>query len=669
MVGQEIRVAFLVLPVVASAFCLFLVQPLLAKQILPWFGGTASTWAVCLVFYQVILLGGYLYAHALARYLKPRGQALAHLGVVAASLLALPIGTQGLTQPSPEAGAPGWQVVMILARAVGVPYFVLSATSPLMQDWYARLNPGGRAYRLFGWSNLSCALALLSFPFLLEPWLPLSSMTAWWSRGYAAVAALLAAAALLLWRANPGWEERSAEPDAAPPGARLRLEWLFYSAMGSCLLLGVTNYLCQSIAPVPFLWTVPLLLYLLTFVACFEREWYRRAWGMPLAGAGFLAMAWAIVYLPSSLLLKGGIPIFCAGVFLGCFYCHGELALRKPAASRLTEFYILMAAGGALGSLLVAFGAPVVFSAYSELPVAMSISAMAMLMTVYRRSVATDILATACAVLVTAPAFATAIGIPGKVAASRNFYGSLRVEDVRAQGGRPALRKMVHGSITHGEQYVQAGWSRKPLAYYSPPSGVGLAMAALGGTRRIGIVGLGTGTLAAYGHPGDVIRIYEINPTVTDYARRYFRYLAESAAQVQILSGDGRLLLAGEPDQQFDLLVIDAFSGDSIPTHLLTREAMRLYRRHIRPEGIIALHISNLFLDLGPAVRSLARSEGLESAFYQEEGDRAEQRHPSTWALAGSAEALRRLPAPGPPPQAAARVWTDDESTLLTALR
>lgn len=669
MIAQEHRVAFLVLPVVASAFCLFLVQPLLAKQILPWFGGTASIWAVCMVFYQVMLLAGYLYAHGLARYLKPRTQALVHLGVVAASLSALPIGMQGVALPAPDSGNPGWQVVAILMRAIGVPYFVLSSTSPLMQAWYARMHPGGKAYRLFGWSNLSCALALLSFPFLLEPWLPLSGMNIWWSWGYAAVAALLAAAAALLWRANPAEGGREVAGEAAAPGIRLRLEWLFFAALGSGLLLGVTNYLCQNIAPVPFLWTVPLLLYLLTFVACFEREWYGRGWGMLLAGTAFLAMAWAIVYLPPDLLLKGGIPIFCAGVFFGCFYCHGELALRKPAASHLTEFYILMAAGGALGSLLVAFGAPAVFNSYSELPVAMSICAMAMLMTVYRRSLVTDIAATACAVLVTAPAFATMMGASGEVAAGRNFYGSLRVEEFAARDGHPALRKMVHGSISHGEQYVDPAWSRKPMSYYTPPSGVGLALSALPGARRIGIVGLGTGTLAAYGRPGDVIRIYEINPMVTEYARRYFRYLAETPAQVEIRTGDGRLLLAGEQNQNFDLLVIDAFSGDSIPIHLLTREALRLYRRHVVPEGLIALHISNVFLDLRPAVRSLAASEGLAAAIIEEGGDRSQSRYPSSWALVGAEEAVRRVPAPKQQATPAVRVWTDDYSTLLNALR
>lgn len=661
--------AFLVLPVVASAFCLFLVQPLLAKQILPWFGGTASIWAVCMTFYQAMLLAGYVYAHGLARYLRPRTQALVHSAVVAASLLALPIGTQTIAHPAAEPGSPGWQVVLILMRAVGVPYFVLSSTSPLMQAWYARMKPGGGAYRLFGWSNLSCALALMSFPFVLEPWLPLSRINLGWSWGYAVVAALLAAAALLLWRHNPPGGEPVGASSAPAPGIRVRLEWLFFSALGSALLLGVTNYLCQSIAPVPFLWTVPLLLYLLTFVACFEREWYRRGWGMTAAGAALLAMTWAIVYLPPSLLLRGGIPIFCAGVYFGCFYCHGELALRKPAACRLTEFYLVMAAGGALGSLLVAFGAPAVFSSYSELPVAMSVCATAMVMTVYRRSLVTDIVATACAVLVTAPAFATLLSATGEVASGRNFYGSLRVEDFGARDGRPVLRKMVHGSISHGEQYMGPGWSRKPTSYYTPLSGVGLALDALQGTRRIGIVGLGTGTLATYGRAGDFIRIYEINPMVTEYARRYFRFLAESRARVEVCTGDGRLMLSREEDQNYDLLVIDAFSGDSIPVHLLTREAMRLYRRHIRKDGLIALHISNAFLDLQAEVRSLAEAEGLEAAVIAEGGDRTESRSPSVWALAGTREALGRVQAPPQPVRRRVRAWTDDYSTLLAALR
>jgi hypothetical protein len=660
-------VAFLALPVLASAFCLFLVQPLLAKQILPWFGGAASIWAVCMVFYQAMLLAGYLYAHALARYLQPRAQALTHASVVAASLLALPIGLNAITQPASSVANPGAQVVLILLRAIGIPYFVLSSTSPLMQAWYARLNPSGAAYKLFGWSNLACSLALLSFPFLLEPLLPLSAMNTFWSWSYSAVAALLLLAALFLYRRNPAPAPHEAA--SAAPTLRTRLEWLFFSALGSALLLGGTNYLCQNIAPVPFLWTVPLLLYLLTFVAVFEREWYQRRWGMAAAGAGLLAMAWAIVYLPPNFLLLAGIPIFCSGIFLGCFYAHGELALRKPHSGRLTEFYIVMAAGGALGSLLVAFGAPAVFRSYSELPVAMSLCALTMLMTVYRRSLLTDIAATACAVLVTAPAFASILSASGEIASSRNFYGSLRIEDFPAAIGRPALRKMVHGSISHGEQYLEPSARRTPLSYYTQPSGVGLALQSLNGPRRIGIVGLGAGTLAAYGRPGDLIRIYEINPTVVDYAWRHFTFLSDTPARVEIATGDGRLLLAAEPGQDYDLLVIDAFSGDSIPIHLLTQEALRLYRRHVKPTGLIALHISNVFLDLRRPVLALAAGADLHTAIYQEPGDLAAHRYPSSWAILGPREALAKLPPPEPPPTHSGRVWTDDYSTLLAALR
>jgi SAM-dependent methyltransferase len=661
---------FLILSVITSAFCLFLVQPLLAKQVLPWFGGTASVWAVCMVFYQAALLGGYLYAHALTRWLKPRGQALTHLALVGLSLLTLPVGVAKLGRPEPGQGHPEWQIVWLLLVAVGGPYFVLSSTSPLMQAWYARLEPGGKAYRLFGWSNLACALALLSFPFVLEPWVGLSRLNRYWSWGFGVVACLLASAALVVMRRNPEAEHQEAST-AEPPGWRQQALWLFFSALGSVILLSVTNHLCQRVAPIPFLWTVPLLLYLLTFAACFEREWYTQWRVMPLAGAALVGMAWALAYLPPGRMLRIGIPIFAAGCFFGCFYCHGELAARKPLAAHLTQFYIVMAAGGALGSLLVAFGAPMVFTGYAELPVALSLCAVAMLFSVYRRSPATDILATVCAVAVTALAFGSLMNPEARVDAKRNFYGSLKVEDLPAMDGRPAQRRIVHGAIMHGSQFLDPNWSGKPTTYYGPNSGAGVYLRHTGGARKVGVIGLGAGTLAAYGREGDRFRFYEINPVVVDYARRHFSYLSGTRARVEVATGDGRLLLESEPDQNFDLLVVDAFSGDSIPIHLLTREAFALYLRHLGPGGVLALHLSNLYLNLQPVVRTLAGAVGRMSVPVVDSGNVREGAGLSWWALVGRREDLARLPVnlgAQLEPKRSPRLWTDDFSTLLAAL-
>ncbi|WP_321475159.1 fused MFS/spermidine synthase [uncultured Paludibaculum sp.] len=656
--------SLLVSSVIASAFCLFLVQPLLAKQILPWFGGTASVWAVCMVFYQGALLGGYLYAHALARFLAPRRQAQVHLAVVAGSLFALPVGLGAVDSVGTGSG---WSIVWMLTRAVGVPYIVLSATSPLMQAWYARLDPEARAYKLFGWSNLSCALALLSFPFLLEPWLPLSRLNTWWSWAYGGVAVLLAASAVVVIRRSPEAAAVGRHDEVRTGGSWPK--WIFYSAMGSLVLVSVTNHLCQTVAPIPFLWTVPLLLYLLTFMAVFEREWYARRWGMPLAGVALLAMAGAYVYLPPGQMLAAGIPIFSIGCFLACFYCHGELAALKPEPGRLTQFYLVMAAGGTLGSLLVAFVAPRVFRGYAELSVVLCILSLSMLLTVYRRSVLTDVLATVCAVLVTTPALAEFMKAPRELDAGRNFYGSLRVEQAEGRAGRPPLRSIIHGAISHGSEFAADGWWMRPTAYYGPNSGPGQWFAHTQGNRRVGVVGLGAGTLAAYGHAGDEFRFYEINPMVVDFARRHFRYLRDSKAQIEVAVGDGRLLLERESDQGFDLLVIDAFSGDSIPVHLLTREAFRTYRRHLKAGGVLALHLSNLYLDLIPEVRMLAADQGYECREVRDSGSEADAVRPSLWALAGTAGSLDWAPAQSGESRKHPRIWSDDYSTLLQVLR
>lgn len=662
----------IILPaVLVSAFCLFLIQPLLAKQLLPAFGGSAGVWAVCLLFYQAALLGGYLYAHALIRFVKkPRTQALVHLALVSLSLLALPIGLDADARPGLDGAAPGWAIVRTLALSIGVPYFVLSTTSPLLQAWQARLEPRRQAYRLFGWSNLSCALALLVFPFGLEPWVSLDRLNGAWGWGYALCCALLGGAALRVVRRNPAGLAET-EMDAPAPGWLPQLQWVAYAMLGSVFLSAVTNHLCQSVAPMPFLWTVPLLLYLLTFFVVFEREWYARRWAMPAAGISVTAMAAAIVYLAPGRMLAVGVPVFTLGCFFTCLYCHGEMARLKPPAAHLTRFYLLMALGGALGSLLVAFGAPLAFHSYAELPVALSALGLLILFTVYRRWWVSDVAAALCAVLATAPAFAYVIETGGTLEAGRNFYGALRVESEPATARRAALLKMVHGAISHGSQFLDPALRRTPTTYYGPRSAPGVFFAATAAPRRVGVVGLGTGTLACYGQRGDRIVFYELNPLVETLARRHFSFLADSRAAVEVRLGDGRLQLEAEPPQGYDLLVVDAFSGDSIPLHLLTREALGVYRRHLKPGGVLAFHLSNLHLGLQPAVRVLAEAEGLRSVPVVDLGSERDATNPASWALVGSAEALRRLgvdPSRGVPVPAVAKAWTDAHSSLLPAL-
>lgn len=664
--------ALLVAAVVASAFCLFLVQPLLAKQLLPMFGGTAAVWAVCMVFYQGLLLAGYLYAHALAKYLRPGMQAAVHAAVIVASLMALPIGLPASVQSAAGLQNPGGQILVLLLRAIGLPYFVLSATSPLMQAWAARLEAGSRAYRLFGWSNLSCAAALLSFPFALEPWIPIPRLNILWSGAYVAAAAALLGAAVHVMVRNPRQAHEEAR-GAAPPSAADRFRWIGYAALGTMLLVGTTNHLCQMVAPIPFLWTVPLLAYLLTFVVVFEREWYRRPVVMSLAGMAAVGMAWSIVYLPAGKMIVLGIPVFVGGCFLVCLYCHGELAARKPEPGHLTEFYILMAAGGAAGSLFIAFGAPALFRNHAELPVALALVGMSILFSAYRKhSTAVDMAAACCAVMTLSPAYAYLKPQAGHVEGSRNFFGALRVKDEAAHDGLPGLRKIYHGGTSHGSQFLSPAHGGEPTAYYGSRSAPGVWFKHTKAPRNVGVIGLGAGTLAAYARAGDRMKFYEINPLVVDYARRHFTYLAKSAGAVSVEVGDGRKLLESEPLNEFDLLVLDAFSDDSIPTHLLTREAFALYLRHLKPGGMLAFHVSNRYLQLQPLVWRLARAAGMQSAAVLEPGDPGMALLPASWALVGRERELAALPVnPGAYPEfrVDGPIWSDAHSSLLTALQ
>ncbi len=666
-------VPLLLSSVIGSAFFLFLIQPLLAKQILPWFGGTAAVWAVCLVFYQTALLAGYLYAHWLISWFSPRRQAAIHAVAVILSLFALPVGISGIARPELGQAGPGWQIVWVLLRAVGGPYFVLSATSPLLQAWHARLQADGRAYRLFGLSNLSCAAALLFFPFVLEPLVPLTQQNMIWSIGYGLWACTMIATAFMVFRRTANVEpvERWA-PQASQPTLVNGVQWLGFSVLGSVLMISITGHLCQSVAPIPFLWAVPLLLYLLSFAVSFEREWYDPRWGIPMAGVAILAMVYALVYLQPGRMLGVGIPIFACGCFCCCFYCNGELAARKPAPAHLTQFYLTMATGGALGSFIVAFAAPRLFRSYAELPIALSLCAIVIMMSVYRRRILIDIAATICAVLATVPAFAYMLTSERVVEEGRNFYGSLYIEDSPAGGGVPALRRIVHGAISHGAQFREPKESQRPTAYYGPNSGIGRCLLNLTGPRRVGVIGLGAGTLAAYSRPGDRFRFYEINPLVARYAEQHFTFLSQARehATVEVLLGDGRLLLESEPPQQFDLLVLDAFSGDSIPVHLLTREAFQVYRKHLKPQGVLALHLSNLYLDLLPVAARLAGDQGWMSIPVLDEGVPKGGTIPSIWCVAGSREALDPLGLPTKTVSSRqGALWVDDQSSLLQALR
>ncbi len=660
-----------------SAFLLFLVQPILAKQILPWFGGSAIVWTLCMVFFQLVLLLGYAYAHALASFARARVQAIVHIGLLAASLAFLPI------VPSPEwkpqGGAnPVVGILGLLFATIGLPYFLLSATSPLVQAWFARARPGESPWRLFALSNLASMLALLGYPFVIEPWLAQHEQSRAWSVGYGL---FVAACATLAWASRdlPALEaERLPSKGLEPrPGAGAIGLWLLLATLGAALLLAVTNHLTQNIPSIPLLWVVPLAIYLLTFILCFEgRRWYRRDAYLVLLGVAICAMAGFLVDKRVQFALLWQVGVFAAGLFVVCMFCHGELAARRPGPAHLTLFYLVVAAGGVLGGALVGIVAPVTLPGFLELELALAGVAFVALATNRHRAVGVvaalgGLAAVACGTLV----WRVATFMEDTVHVERNYYGVLRVKESVARAGDPdsRYRSLVNGAILHGEQWLAPKYRRSATSYYKVTSGIGQTLLAYEGKAiRVGVIGLGAGTLAAYGDADDVYRFYDINPAVVRVARTWFSYLADTAAKTEIVLGDARLSLEREPAQRFDVLAIDAFTGDSIPVHLITYEAVGEFLRHMKPDGVIAYHVSNRYLDLKPVLLAIAEKQGLEYAYLHEPDD--DGGTTSDWVLLTRNKRFVLQPAivkmtEPVAPEPGWRLWTDDYNNLVQVFR
>ena len=666
------------LTVFLSAFLLFQIQPMAAKMILPLFGGASSVWSTCLVFFQAELLLGYLYVHWLHETLAPRRQALLHVALLLASLLALPVAADPSWKDTAQA-QPVASVLGVLAAAVGLPYLLLSTTGPLMQAWYARAFTGAMPYRLYALSNLASMLALLSYPLLVEPFLEVRSQAWSWSAGYALFVAACLATAAWSWRQVPATRGTPAAPApyAAPhPGWRDCLLWGALAMTASILLLAMTRHLTQDVAPVPFLWALPLALYLLSFILCFDAP---RYYVRPL----FLG-ALPFAFLGMDRILDEGMPVpwmialISTALFVFCMVCHGELVRRKPDPRHLTLFYLMLSLGGALGGMFVGLLAPMLFHAYFELPIGLFLCALLATVALWRglRPRWRVLLLLALCGYGWRLGMVSKEFVDGYIVTARNFYSQLRVSE-RHDGGPGWKRVMVHGRINHGEQYLAEAHRRTPTTYYCHDSGVGRALFELPKDRplKLGMVGLGTGTLAAYGRAGDELRIYEINEQVLELANSHFTYLADSPARIVPVLGDGRLMLEAEPDQGFDLLAVDAFSGDSIPAHLLTLEAMQGYLRHLRPDGILAIHITNRYLNLRPVVAAAAQHHGSTALLYALESDPENDFcFASDWVLVMRPERAAALPLvmnDGEPlvVQPGFRPWTDGFSNLFSVLK
>lgn len=672
--------------ILLSSFLIFQVQPLISKYILPWFGGTPGVWTTCMLFFQVVLFAGYAYAHLSLKWLGLRGQCALHLGLMGLALAVLPI-TPGDGWRPDATGNPVLQILLLLCGTVGAPYFVLSSTGPLVQAWFSRAESGTSPYRLYALSNVGSVLGLVTYPFLVEPALTTETQGSLWSWGFAAYVLCAALCIRRIWNAPANGTSaaaaESAPPVAAPPSTGDRWLWFALAACASVMLLATTNQVCLDVAVIPFLWVLPLTLYLVSFILCFDHErWYpRRTYAIALV-VSMSGLCW-MLYYGTKMPIVSQVVVHFTALFVCCMVCHGELVRLKPAAEHLTAFYLLTSAGGAAGGLFVGLAAPLLFQRFVELHWGMAACCLVTLIVFFRDQRGAlyggrPRWAWVCLVLAFLGLCRVLRSHAGEVlanelAVTRNFYGVIRVAD-QEENGEPT-RIMIHGRILHGRQFLDPAKRAIPTAYYGEESGAGrlLRSPSPPGGRRVGLVGLGVGTLAAYGRAGDVYRFYEINPEVIRLAREHFTFLADSPATIELAPGDARLSLEREPPQRFDVLVLDAFSSDAIPAHLLTREAFEIYLRHLQPEGILAIHISNRHFNLRPVVEAAAAHFRCETRLVAPPADPAKLQRASKWMLvARDARQFAELNLPPSRPDAKSpriRLWTDNYNNVVQLLK
>lgn len=651
-------------------------------MILPWFGGSSAVWSAALLFFQACVFAGYAYAHLLTTTLRARAQSIVHAVLLLAACALMPI-VPSAEWRTAEMTNPTVSILLLLSVSVGLPCLLLSATSPLMQVWSMRRTGSEPPFWLYSLSNAGSLVALLGFPILLEPNADAQTLAVGWS-------ALFGAWALIsLW---PAWISRQAE--GADRGVELRARspslsqmalWLLFPACAAGLLVSVTAHLSTNVAPIPLLWVIPLALYLLTFILNFgSRRFYNRATFFPCLAAALGCMTYLYMKGDSNLHLQYAVPLYLISLFVICMACHGELITREPAAKYLTHFYLLIALGGALGGAFVALVAPLVFESHWEFPILLIAIAELFVIVQWRRrgppvmqwivraAMVAGVIALAMFLMLTEVKFRD-----GYLAVERNFYGVLRVRDDYV-GYDIERRSLLHGTISHGYQYANDEYRELAGSYYSTNSGVGRALLASQayGPLRVGVIGLGVGVLASYAREGDLYSVYELNPAVVRMSREHFDFVLRArnrGAILNIVLGDARLSLEDQPSQQFDLIALDAFSSDAIPTHLLTHEAMELYFRHLKPDGVLAVHISNRYLDLVPVCHRAAEHVGRAAVVIEEPSDA--MAHASSWVLMTSnIDLLRQEPFQGAQMGATSappdfRGWTDRYSNIWTVLK
>jgi hypothetical protein len=651
-----------------GAFLLFQIQPLIAKRMLPWFGGAASVWTASMLFFQVALLCGYLYAHLLARRLSNPLFARLHLLLLVGSVCLLPVMPAAHWKPRGDE-EPVTRILLLLGSTIGLQYVLLASASPLLQAMWTRQSGGQAPYRWYGLSNAGSLLGLLTYPVLIEPLMGIHLQASIWSLAYCLYAVLIGV--LFLKRVGPEVTATYETEEASVPHVT-QAAWILLPAAASIFLLAATGYVSENIMPVPLVWVLPLSAYLLSFVVCFGKpQWYKPGLVVPLTISAILGAA-SLVQFPwlgfHIVLATGTVTI---AVFLVSTYCHGEVFRRRPSAGGLTRFYLFIAAGGAAGGALISVVAPLLLPLPIDFPLAVVICAVALVIAEWGHGRTRRILPALALIVVAGVAFLfTGALAAGTLVLARNFYGALRVTE-KFEGTDPKVRTRVltHGVIVHGSQMFDPKLRNRPTTYYGYGSGVHLAIEQTRRpNQRVGIIGLGTGTLAAYGRAGDVYRFYEINPQVVRLATTAFTYLSDSPARVEVSIGDARLVLEREQPQGYDLLVVDAFSSDTIPAHLLTREAMTTYLRHVRPDGMLAFHVSNKVLRLIPVVAALAEDFKLSARAVDTADDPKSYRQHATWILLYRDRAHSFL---GQAVYARSEVpvWTDDYSSIWRIIR
>jgi hypothetical protein len=659
-----------------SAFLLFLVQPMVARQLLPVLGGSAAVWTTCLVFFQTALLLGYLYADFAAARLRPRTQALTHVTLLAAALVTL-----GLHIRASQWGVvwhPMLTIFGLLSLIVGLPYFALSATTPLLQSWYTGSFRTAWSYRMFSLSNAGALLALLVYPTLIEPHVTLRTQTRGFSTGFFVFAVLCGGIAWSVRQTLPERKTIEAENASQPISSQQRALWLLLPGCASLLLCAFTNHLSQNVAAIPLLWILPLSAYLLSFIIAFHSPQAYPRWIMVRLAACTLGILGYLAHdVHQALPVQLSVPLYCGCLFVLCFFFHGEVYRLRPVAGSATGFYLQLSLGSALGSLFVGVIAPNIFRANYEMAIGLVLAAVLALVVMWNFGIVARLFWSALALaLVWVGVVQAHAWQQDALVQLRSFYGTLRVTETHWPPLAGTTRTLYHGTIQHGVQFFGNGMRMQPASYYAPSSGVGLALrfCCEGRTKRVGVVGLGAGTIAAYGQPGDVFRFYEIDPLVERIARSLFTYLRETPAHADVVLGDARFSINRERSDPYDVLVLDAFSGDAVPVHLLTQQAVALYRKHLAPDGILAFHISSQYLDLEPVLAREAQQAGMHAVTVHSAGDESHGIFVSDWVLLTNNEKFLARPemtgvAHASLMRSDVSLWTDDYSSVLRILK